>query len=111
MFFSRDKFVKPGENLFGSDPPAYYTKEDCYIGAVLELRDFKFLLTDADEYALRYMELNCSEVSLNLDCNILQLASIYFQLLAHCTQSCKNKIKLKIEILGKLFVWACGLSR
>ncbi|KAE8742814.1 hypothetical protein FOCC_FOCC011552 [Frankliniella occidentalis] len=61
MFFSRDKFVKPGENLFGSEPPACYSKEDCYIGALLELRDFKFLLTGADEYALRYMELNCSE--------------------------------------------------
>lgn len=62
MFFGRDRFAKPGENLFGSDPPAYYTKEDCYIGAMLELRDFKFLLTAADEYALRYMELHCSEV-------------------------------------------------
>lgn len=57
--------VKPGEELLGSDPPAYFEEPDFWIGNILELNAHKFLLIDADEYAFRYMEVNCHEVCEN----------------------------------------------
>lgn len=34
-----------------------------FIGASININSFRFVLIDADEYALRYMECHCNEVS------------------------------------------------
>ncbi|CAG2060773.1 unnamed protein product [Timema podura] len=61
-FISRSKIFRPNQDLFGSEAPECYNHEDFYIGNTLELHRFRFRLVDADEYALRYMELNSQEV-------------------------------------------------
>ncbi|XP_067013861.2 EF-hand domain-containing family member C2 [Anabrus simplex] len=61
MFFSRNKIYKPGQELFVPKEPDIYTQDDFYVGNVLVLNDFLFMLMDADEYAYRYMEVNCHE--------------------------------------------------
>nr|CAD7408838.1 unnamed protein product [Timema poppensis] len=60
-FISRRKIFRPNQDLFGSEAPECYNHEDFYIGNILELHRFRFRLVDADEYALRYMELNSQE--------------------------------------------------
>nr|CAD7258386.1 unnamed protein product [Timema shepardi] len=60
-FISRRKIFRPNQDLFGSEAPECYDHEDFYIGNILELHGFRFRLVDADEYALRYMELNSQE--------------------------------------------------
>nr|CAD7430589.1 unnamed protein product [Timema monikensis] len=60
-FISRRKIFRPNQDLFGSEAPECYNHEDFYIGNTLELHRFRFRLVDADEYALRYMELNSQE--------------------------------------------------
>lgn len=63
MLISRRKIVKPGQDLFQSTPPDYYTHQDFFIGNSLCLDQFVFQLISADEYALRYMEINKNQVS------------------------------------------------
>ena len=48
------------------DPTFYYQAEDLYIGSRVEFNKYKFLLVDADEYALRYMEKNKQQVRVNI---------------------------------------------
>ena len=48
------KFIdrQPAKKADGST----YSPQDFYVGAVISVRSFRFLLTDADEFALSYME-------------------------------------------------------
>jgi hypothetical protein len=63
-FIKRTKIPKPGQEIYTSEPPEYFGPQDFYVGNILVLYGFEFLLVDADEYTLRYMEVNCQEVSL-----------------------------------------------
>lgn len=65
MLISRRKVMKPGENILGVNPPAYYTHQDLYVGALVCLENFNMRLVSADEYALRYMETHANEVGLH----------------------------------------------
>ncbi|KAJ4428509.1 hypothetical protein ANN_24551 [Periplaneta americana] len=60
-FIKRTKIEKPGQDIYTSEPPKCYTQDDFYVGNILNLYGFEFLLVEADEYALRYMEINCTE--------------------------------------------------
>lgn len=77
MFFARSEVLLPGQNLYTSKPPLYYTPQHMFIGATLIINNFEFVLIDADEYAMRFMELNPGQVRPNfclLECSWL----IYF---------------------------------
>lgn len=63
-FIKRTKIQKPGQERCTSEPPEYFGPEDFYVGNTLVLLGFLFVLVDADEYTLRYMEVNCQEVRL-----------------------------------------------
>ena len=45
-----------------SDPVVYYQAEDLYIGGRAQFYKHNFIIIDADEYALRYMEKNKEKV-------------------------------------------------
>ena len=60
QFLERGRISKP--KLSESDPTFYYQAEDLYIGSRVEFNKHKFLLVDADEYALRYMEKHKQQV-------------------------------------------------
>ncbi|KAL1497141.1 hypothetical protein ABEB36_008147 [Hypothenemus hampei] len=60
-FASRAEVQLPGQKIYVSKHPLCYTSEHMYIGATLIINGFTFVLTNADEYALRYMELNCGQ--------------------------------------------------
>lgn len=62
-FAARSQVQLPGQKIYTSKPPVCYTPQHMFIGATLFINGFKFVLTDADEYALRYMEVNCGLVS------------------------------------------------
>lgn len=51
----------PGQAKFTSEPPRCYTPQHMYVGATLIINSYHFVLIDADEYALRYMELHPNE--------------------------------------------------
>jgi len=54
--------LKPNQDLLSVDKaPKHYHADDFYVGAVVQANKFEFVLTDADEYALSYMERNCGE--------------------------------------------------
>ncbi|GJQ82716.1 hypothetical protein Trydic_g19726 [Trypoxylus dichotomus] len=61
QFFSRDKVKLPGQPVYSSKPPKCYTPQHMFVGAQLIINSFHFILIDADEYALRYMEINAHE--------------------------------------------------
>ncbi|XP_003389005.1 PREDICTED: EF-hand domain-containing family member C2-like [Amphimedon queenslandica] len=58
-FLERCRVAKPKANE--SDPSVYYQPEDFYIGAEVVFNNFSFILTEADEYAMRYMESNSDQ--------------------------------------------------
>ncbi|XP_074032977.1 EF-hand domain containing 1.2 [Leptinotarsa decemlineata] len=60
-FLARGKIILPEQKVFTSKPPLCYTPQHMFIGATLIINGFEFILLDADEYALRYMELNAGQ--------------------------------------------------
>lgn len=60
-FLKRGLIQMPGQETFTSKPPDYYQPYHMFVGATLNINEFIFVLTDADEYALRYMELHENE--------------------------------------------------
>lgn len=61
--------MMPGQDIYTSKKPEYYKPYHFYIGARVNLCEFHFQITSADVYALRYMELHCDQVSLELTMN------------------------------------------
>ncbi|XP_022907177.1 EF-hand domain-containing family member C2-like [Onthophagus taurus] len=61
QFFKRLPVQLPGQAIFTSKPPKNYTAQHMYVGAQLIINSFQFVLIDADEYALRFMEINAHE--------------------------------------------------
>lgn len=55
----------PNQKVYTSEPPPCYTAQHMFIGATLVINDFLFILIDADEYALRFMELNAGQVNID----------------------------------------------
>jgi hypothetical protein len=52
----------PNQDLLNVDKvPYYYRADDFFIGAMITANNFEFVLTNADEYALSYMECNSAE--------------------------------------------------
>lgn len=62
-FFKRSPIQLPGQPTFTNKPPLCYTPQHMFVGATLIINSFHFVLINADEYALRYMELHSNEVS------------------------------------------------
>lgn len=61
-FLERGPLLKPNQDLLNVDKvPNYYRADDFFIGAVITANNFEFVLTNADEYALSYMEFNNAE--------------------------------------------------
>lgn len=59
-FLKRTDAFLPGQKRFTSTPPLKYTSQQMFVGATLIIFNWEFVLIDADEYALRYMEIHCS---------------------------------------------------
>lgn len=67
----------PDVDFFVPKEPPAYTDKDMWIGNELVINKHRFRLIGADEYALRYMELNAEQVSLNSQFNLLQFIKSY----------------------------------
>jgi len=52
-FLSQTRVSKPGSQI---DSPDFLTPADFRIGAVIEVFNHRFVITDADEYVLKYLE-------------------------------------------------------
>ncbi|XP_063973466.1 EF-hand domain-containing family member C2-like [Diachasmimorpha longicaudata] len=63
LFQKRMEVPLPGREVYPTEKPRYFEPHHFYIGAGLNLGGFQFYLTSADEYTLRYMELNCDKFS------------------------------------------------
>lgn len=57
-FLERSRVAKPGSSL---NNPEFYKPQDFIMGARIEAFKHKFIIEDADEYVLKYMEDNCAE--------------------------------------------------
>lgn len=67
-FLERAKVKKPNQPMYSTKLPEYYGYKDLFVGAVLNLHNFNFVLYDADEYCYKFMEQNpnmfpCSSIS------------------------------------------------
>ncbi|KAF9824875.1 hypothetical protein SFRURICE_001748 [Spodoptera frugiperda] len=60
-FFRRNKMYLPDVNFFVPKEPPAYTDKDMWVGNELVVNKHRFRLIAADEYALRYMELNAEQ--------------------------------------------------
>ncbi|XP_009071519.1 PREDICTED: EF-hand domain-containing family member C2-like, partial [Acanthisitta chloris] len=60
-FLERGRIKKPGQELFKSEPSEYYEAQNLFVGARVCFHGHNFLLVDADEYALNYMEKHANE--------------------------------------------------
>lgn len=56
-FLQRTRVQKPGTP---TDNPQFYTPADFYIGAKIHIFKHRFIITDADEYVLKYLEANAA---------------------------------------------------
>ena len=52
-FLERTRVAKPSSQ---PDQPVFYGPQDFHIGAVIEIFRHRFVITNADEYVLNYME-------------------------------------------------------
>ncbi|XP_077920036.1 EF-hand domain-containing family member C2 isoform X4 [Halichoerus grypus] len=57
-FLKRIRVKKPGQEVFKSELSEYVKAEELYIGAKVNVNGYLFLLLNADEYTLNYMEMN-----------------------------------------------------
>ncbi|XP_061215265.1 EF-hand domain-containing family member C2 isoform X2 [Neopsephotus bourkii] len=60
-FLERGRIKKPGQELFKSEPSEYFKAQDLFVGARVCFHGHNFLLVDADEYTLNYMEKHANE--------------------------------------------------
>lgn len=60
-FLERGRIQKPGQALFKSEMSEYYKANDLYVGAEVIFHDHTFIISDADEYAMAYMESHSEE--------------------------------------------------
>ncbi|XP_054474886.1 EF-hand domain-containing protein 1 [Anoplopoma fimbria] len=60
-FLRKKRILKPGSTV---DNPEFYVPGDFAIGATVEVFSHRFVLTDADQYVLKYMESNASQIPL-----------------------------------------------
>ncbi|XP_064615278.1 EF-hand domain-containing family member C2-like [Liolophura sinensis] len=60
-FMERGRVKKPNQPMYSTELSEYYKANDLYVGAHVQFNSFKFVLTDADEYAFHYMEQHCDE--------------------------------------------------
>ncbi|NXX85998.1 EFHC2 protein, partial [Urocolius indicus] len=63
-FLRRGRIKKPGQELFKSEPSEYFKAQDLFVGARVCFHGHNFLLVDADEYAINYMEKHANEFSM-----------------------------------------------
>jgi hypothetical protein len=61
-FLERCRVKKPNQPRYPVEFSKYYTLCDLYVGAVLDINNFKFKIIDADEYAYTYLEKHANEV-------------------------------------------------
>lgn len=54
----RTRVAKPGSS---TDNPDFYQPQDFAIGSVIEVFKHSFIITDADEYVLKYMKARADE--------------------------------------------------
>ncbi|XP_059474839.1 EF-hand domain-containing family member C2-like [Neocloeon triangulifer] len=65
-FLERGALFKPNQDMLNvDDKPELYRADDFFIGATIVVNKFEFVLHDADDYALTYMETNCREFPLS----------------------------------------------
>jgi Ca2+-binding EF-hand superfamily protein len=55
-FLERGRLKKPEQEPEQTVQSTYYTAQDLFIGAVVQFNRHKFILINADEFAIRYME-------------------------------------------------------
>jgi hypothetical protein len=60
LFLEKRRIAKPNSPI---DNPEYYQPQDFAIGANIEAFKHKFIITDADEYVLKYMKERPDEFS------------------------------------------------
>nr|XP_044619120.1 EF-hand domain-containing family member C2 [Equus asinus] len=56
MFLKRIRVKRPGQEVFKSELSEYIKAEELYVGARVNVNGYLFLLLNADEYTLNYME-------------------------------------------------------
>ncbi|XP_016429441.1 EF-hand domain-containing family member C2-like [Sinocyclocheilus rhinocerous] len=76
-FLKRGRVKKPGQELYKSEVSEYFTAQDLYVGARLDLNNQPFQLLDADEFTFDYMEQHADEFpKANIDTIISKVKSI-----------------------------------
>ena len=58
LFLERTHIAKPNSSV---DNPDYYKPWDFAIGGTIDVLCRKFIITDADDYVVKYMESNASQ--------------------------------------------------
>ncbi|XP_049622856.1 EF-hand domain-containing family member C2 [Suncus etruscus] len=56
LFLKRSRVKRPGQEIFKSELSEYIQPEELYVGAKVNVNGYIFLLLNADEYTLSYME-------------------------------------------------------
>ena len=71
-FLERTRVAKPGSP---PDSPEYYGPQDFYIGAVIEIFNHRFVITNADAFVLSYMEEHANQFPRKLHAYFVFLSS------------------------------------
>ncbi|KAL2768831.1 EF-hand domain-containing family member C2 [Daubentonia madagascariensis] len=64
-FLKRSRVKRPGQEVFKSELSEYVKAEELYVGATINVNGYLFLLLNADEYTLNYMEKNSHKFPLS----------------------------------------------
>lgn len=69
MFFKRDLVLIPDQDMFTTYSPVCYSIKDMWVGNILIINNYRFLLVGADDYTLDYMEKHSNEVFCHKESN------------------------------------------
>ncbi|EPQ11034.1 EF-hand domain-containing family member C2 [Myotis brandtii] len=74
LFLKRIRVKRPGQEVFKSELSEYIQPEELYIGATINVNGYLFMLLNADEYTLKFMEENSDKFPYsNLECALQKL--------------------------------------
>lgn len=107
QFFARGPVYLPNQATYTSKEPEIYKPQHMFVGASVNINSFRFVLIDADEYALRYMERHCHEVRsffFEFSINKKMLCNYYSQFPKANIKLIMDKVRERLRPIYKDFV-------
>lgn len=104
-FLERTRIAKPGSS---PDKPVFYGPDDMHIGSVIHIFNHRFVITNADEYVLKYMEDHPQQFSGKILLCSIEVHINVFTIIIMPTNNGSFKQQLLLTYVQMLNQWYLG---